>query len=42
MFIVKESASRDYPNGAPIFIKGARFAGRIDRTCGYIWAPLQG
>ena len=39
---MKESASRDYPNGAPVFIKGARLAGRIDRTCGYIWAPLQG
>jgi hypothetical protein len=27
---------------APIFIKVARSARRIDRTCGYIWAPLRG
>jgi hypothetical protein len=26
LFVVKESASRDYPNGAPVFIKGARLA----------------
>ena len=39
---MKESASREYPDGAHVFIKGARLAGRIDRACGHSRAPLQG